>query len=67
MFPFYDAIKRVLLYGKCMKRMAWPENYCILCNESDTKSYVLLNTGTSFELYTPSSDDLVAEDWYERR
>lgn len=50
-----------------MKRMAWPENYCILRNESDTKSYVLLNTGTNFELYIPSSDDLVAEDWYERR
>lgn len=62
--PFYEALKYILntANGK-VRRKSW-ENYYYLKREyANSRYFIVLMIHNTFMPYSPSSEELVSEDW----
>lgn len=59
--PFYEALAKVMNAYIPMRRSNWPENEFIIFTQITSR--VLKGNGEVLTIWSPSEEDLVANDW----
>lgn len=61
-WPFYKALEK-MMKGQVMKREGWRKEYCYFDTDPWGGKVLMMNQDCVYIRWTPSSSDLVSEDW----